>query len=241
MAAPNLNLRGLHVHLGSPIFEVEPFERTSDVVIGFAREMKDRYGFELREYSPGGGMAVTYVEDQPAPPIAAYAEAIVSSMTAACAKHGLPLPALHIEPGRSIVARAGVAVYAVGARKEIPCVRTYVALDGGMADNIRPAIYGSRYTALVVNKAASPAEETVTLAGKYCESGDILIKDISLPALEPGDLVAIPASGAYCIAMASNYNASLRPPIVFVAGGRARLVRRRETYEDLMRADAWGE
>ncbi len=237
MAAPNLDLRGIHVHLGSPIFELEPYELASDVVIAFARQMEDRFGFELKEYTAGGGMAISYLEDALAPPIADYAERVVSSLRAACEKHGFPVPTLTIEPGRSIVGRAGVALYTAGARKAIPGVRTYVSVDGGMADNIRPAIYGSQYTALLANKPAEAATETVTIAGKYCESGDILIKDIALPPIDPGDIVAIPASGAYCVAMSSNYNAAYRPPIVFVSGGQAQLVRRRETVDDLMRAD----
>jgi diaminopimelate decarboxylase len=237
MAAPNLDLVGLHVHLGSPIFELEPYARASEVVVDFARKMEDTFGFEMREYSPGGGMAISYLEDTLAPPIADYAETVVSSLTDACGKFGLPVPTLSIEPGRSIVGRAGVALYTAGSRKQIPNLRTYVALDGGMADNIRPAIYGSRYTAQVANKPGAERSEVVTLAGKYCESGDILIRDITLPPLEAGDIVAIPAAGAYCTAMSSNYNAALRPPIVFLRDGKARLVRRRETFEDLMRPD----
>lgn len=239
MAAPNLELTGLHVHLGSPIFELEPYARASEVVCEFATRMKERHGFTMQGYSPGGGMAVTYLDDTPAPAIADYAETIVTSLKDACARYGLPLPSLTVEPGRSIVGRAGVALYRVGSRKEIPGVRTYVALDGGMADNIRPAIYGSRYTATVVNKVRDARSKTVTLAGKYCESGDILIRDVALPPLDAGDVIAIPASGAYCLAMSSNYNAALRPAVVFVRGGEARLVRRRETFEDLMRTDVW--
>ncbi|MFQ5879342.1 MAG: diaminopimelate decarboxylase, partial [Dehalococcoidia bacterium] len=234
---PALALVGLHVHLGSPIFELEPYRLASSVVVAFAAEMRRRYGFEMREYSPGGGFAVQYVAEEPASPVAAYAEAIFSSLAEACQQHSLPLPRVAVEPGRSIVGRAGVALYSVGSRKEVPGVRTYVAVDGGMADNIRPAIYSSRYTAVVASKAAAPAEERVTIAGRYCESGDILARDVDLPRLEPGDIVALLASGAYCLAMASNYNASLRPAIVMVGQGEARLVRRRESYEDLMRCD----
>ncbi|MCH7511365.1 MAG: diaminopimelate decarboxylase, partial [Chloroflexi bacterium] len=133
------------------------------------------------------------------------------------------------------------ALYTVGARKELAGVRTYVSVDGGMADNIRPALYEARYEALVANRAAEPPAERVTIAGKYCESGDVLIKDIELPKLWAGDVLALPASGAYCLSMASNYNMSPRPAVVLVREGRARLVRRRETYDDLMRADVWGE
>lgn len=243
-AALNLGgveLVGLHCHLGSPIFDTEPYERASDVMLGFAAEMRDRHGFELREYSPGGGFAAQYVRDQPAPPPEAYADAIVASLRRTCERHGLPLPALAVEPGRALVARAGVALYTVGAIKRVPGVRTFVAVDGGMADNIRPAMYGSRYEAFLASRPAEGESEVVTIAGKYCESGDILARDVALPPLRPGDLLAMPAAGAYQIAMASNYNMALKPAIVVVRDGVARLVRRRETYDDLLRTDIWGE
>lgn len=238
MEATHLDLRGLHVHLGSPIFEVEPFEEAGAVIAGFAAQMGDTCGFELREYSPGGGFALAYNRDQRAPPIAEYAERIATSLRGSLGEHRLPQPALHIEPGRALVGRAMVAVYTVGARKEIPGVRTYVSVDGGMADNIRPAIYGSRYEALPIDRPLAPPEETVTIAGKYCESGDILIKDVAVPRFAPGELVGLPASGAYNLAMASNYNLATRPPVVAVREGRARVLVRRETFEDLMARDA---
>jgi len=237
LARPNLDLLGLHCHLGSPIFDLEPFEQANHIMIAFARRMRDRHGLELREYNSGGGFAAQYLRDKPAPTPDRYAAAVVDSLRSALAEAELPEPHLTVEPGRSIVARAGVALYTVGARKEIPGVRTYVSVDGGMADNIRPAMYDARYEALVANRAAEPPAETVTIAGKYCESGDVLIKDAALPKLWAGDVLALPASGAYCLAMASNYNLSPRPPVVLVRDGRARLVRRRETYEDLMRTD----
>lgn len=237
LARGNFEVMGLHCHLGSPIFELAPYEQANDVMIAFARKMRDRHGLELREYSPGGGFAVQYLRDQPAPSPDAYAEALVGSLRAAVEREGLPEPELTVEPGRSLVARAGVALYTIGARKSVPGVRTYVSVDGGMADNIRPAMYDSRYEALVANRTTEPPAERVTIAGKYCESGDVLIRDIELPKLWAGDVLALPASGAYALAMASNYNLSLRPPVVLVRDGRARLVRRRETYEDLMRAD----
>ena len=237
LAAPGLELTGFHMHLGSPIYDVEPFVRGIEVMAGFALRMSDAFGFVWREFSPGGGFAAAYTPDRPAPPIATYAEAIARALHAACATHELPLPEAHIEPGRSIVARAGVAVYAVGARKEIPNLRTYVAVDGGMADNIRPAMYGSHYTALVANRTQAPAAETVTIAGKFCESGDLLIQDIPLPRLESGDLLAMPAAGAYHLAMESNYNLALRPPVLFVREGVARLARRRQAYADLLAAE----
>ena len=236
IAASNLNLVGLHFHLGSPIFELEPYSIAVDVVLTFAAQFKEK-GMELREFSPGGGFAIGYVRSQPPPPVADYAEVITSTMKRRCADLGLGEPRLVIEPGRAIVGRAGVALYSVGAIKDIPGVRKYVSLDGGMGDNIRPALYDARYEAVVANRMADPVGETVTLAGKYCESGDILVRDIGLPPVGSGDLVAIPSSGAYAPAMASNYNLNPRPAIVMVKDGDARLIRRRETYQDLMSCD----
>ena len=143
-------------------------------------------------------------------------------------------PRLNVEPGRAIVGRAGVAVYSVGAIKEIPGVRKYVSVDGGMGDNIRPVLYGAEYSIVKANGPGEPATDIVTIAGKYCESGDLLVKDAALPILESGDVVAVAATGAYCLSMASNYNMSLRPPVLLVNDGEARLIRRRETYDDLL-------
>jgi len=236
---PGLELMGLHVHLGSPIFELEPYAKAVDVVCDFAAQMRDKYDFEMQEFSPGGGFAVAYTADQLPPSPDAYAEVIVPPLKAACARHGLQEPRLTIEPGRSIVARSGVALYTVGSSKEVPGLRRWVSVDGGMADNIRPAMYDSGYAAVVANKANDDRRETVTVAGKYCESGDVLIKDAELPPLETGDVIALPASGGYNLAMASNYNASQRPAVVLAQDGEAKLIRRRETYEDLMSCDVW--
>jgi diaminopimelate decarboxylase len=237
MKAPHLDLRGLHVHLGSPIFGLEPYRDASAVVCGFAAQMADTHNFAFQEYSPGGGFALAYTREQRAPPIADYADAIAASLGDELKARRLGAPSLHIEPGRALVGRSMVAVYTVGARKDIPGVRTYVSVDGGMADNIRPAIYGSRYEALSVERPLAEPEETVTLAGKYCESGDILIRDAQVPALRAGELVALPASGAYHLAMSSNYNMALRPPVVAVQDGRARLLVRRESVADLLARD----
>jgi diaminopimelate decarboxylase len=237
MQAEGLDLRGLHVHLGSPIFDLEPYVQGSEVMCAFAAQMADTHGFDLREYSPGGGFALAYTRDDHPPTIAQYAETLAEAMGNGLDSHRLPRPSLHIEPGRSLIGGTMVAVYEAGARKEIPGVRTYVSLDGGMGDNIRPAMYGSRYEALSVDRPLAAAEETVTLAGKYCESGDILVRDIAMPRLAAGELVAIPASGAYNLAMASNYNMSLRPPVIAVTDGNARLLQRRETIEDLLARD----
>ena len=254
LALPSLELVGLHAHLGSPIFEVEPFQRTIDTLMAFAARMNQmgaaqRYGLRLRELSPGGGFAVQYLEDVPAPAVAEYAEAIVGALRQAERAYDLPSPRLVVEPGRAVVSRACVALYSVGASKDIPGLRRYVAVDGGLSDNIRPALYGARYSALVANKlgpsthSASSGQagegERVTIAGKFCESGDVLLRDAYLPRLEAGDLLAVAMAGAYSLPMSSNYNASLRPAIVMVKDGSARLIRRRETYDDLMRCDVW--
>lgn len=234
--APNLNVVGLHFHLGSPIFELEPYSIAIDSVLIFAQRLLSK-GFELKEFSPGGGFAIGYMRDQLPPPIGAYADVIVQTLKQRAPALGLGEPKLLIEPGRSIVGRAGVALYTVGAIKDIASVRKYVSLDGGMGDNIRPALYDSRYEALVANRATELPVETVTLAGKYCESGDVLVRDVTLPEVGPGDIISIPSSGAYAPSMASNYNMNPRPAVVLVKNGAARLIRRRETYEEMMRAD----
>jgi diaminopimelate decarboxylase len=236
---PGLELVGLHVHLGSPVFEVEPYAEAVDTVLEFASRMRKSHGFEMAEFSPGGGFAVAYTPEQHAPEPAVYAETVTSTLREALWRYELPAPQLIVEPGRAIVARAAVALYTVGSSKEVPGVMRFVSVDGGMADNIRPALYESRYAALVANRVRDERRETVTVAGKYCESGDILMRDAELPPLEAGDVLAMPAAGAYALAMASNYNLSLRPPVVLVKDGEAKLMRRRETYEDLTVADMW--
>ena len=239
LKSSNLNLVGIHIHLGSPIYELEPYALGVKVALEFVATMKKKHGLKFEEFSPGGGFAIQYLSNAAIPTVAQYARTIADAVLSNCKRLGLKPPKLVIEPGRAMVGRAGVALYTVGSSKNIPGIRKYVAVDGGMGDNIRPAIYGSLYEALVANRvnAGKEGEEKVTIAGKYCESGDILIKDVTLPKLTPGDVIAIPASGAYCLSMASNYNASLRPPIVLVSKGNSRLIRRRETYADLMRTD----
>ena len=236
LAAKNLNLRGLHFHLGSPIFELEPYRVATDLVLRFAAEFREE-GFEMQRFSPGGGFAISYTRSQKPPLVSAYAETIVSTMTAACEDLGLELPTLVIEPGRAIIGTAGVALYRIGGIKDVPGVRKFVSVDGGMGDNIRPALYQAEYEVVAANKADWEPEEKVTIAGKYCESGDLLVSDVMLPKLESGDLLAIPAAGAYGPSMASNYNMNPRPPMVLVKDGQSRLIRRRESYQDLMRYD----
>jgi diaminopimelate decarboxylase len=234
---PGLDLVGYHAHVGSQLFDSEAIVTTVDELLAFAAAMRDRYGIELRQLSPGGGFGIAYVErDTPLGP-SEWATLIVDAVRSGCNRHALPLPTLTIEPGRSIVGPAGVALYTVGSIKELPGIRTYVTVDGGMADNIRPSLYEAVYSAEIANRLAHGVPGDVTIAGKYCESGDVLIDHIDLPPAAPGDMLALPAAGAYCLSMASNYNMALRPAVVLVNDGSVRLIRRRETYDDLLRCD----
>jgi diaminopimelate decarboxylase len=237
LSAPNINLEGLHFHIGSGIFEMEPYEKSVDVMLEYAAAVKQRHGFEIRVLSAGGGYGVRYTLEDTPPPVATWAEVITSRITEKCRELKLTLPKLVIEPGRAIVAQEGMALYRVGVIKDIPGIRRYVCVDGGMGDNIRQPMYGARQEALVANRVNAAEAGKVTVAGKYCESGDILIQEITLPEMQAGDILAMAGSGAYAVPMQSNYNASFRPAIVFAGGGKARLVRRRETLEDLMRCD----
>jgi diaminopimelate decarboxylase len=237
-SADSLELVGLHAHIGSQIFELGPYQATVRRVFELAAELRKAIGFELKELSPGGGFGIQYTaEDEPPLTPVQATRAIAEAVTREARQCGFQLPELTIEPGRSIVGPAAVALYRVGSVKHIEGVRTYVAVDGGMADNIRPATYGARYTAVLANRINDPVTETVAIAGRYCESGDVLIQNAALPGARPGDLVAIPRSGAYQLSMASNYNLVPRPAVVVVRQGKARLVRRRESYDDLLLAE----
>ena len=236
IAAPHLNLLGLHFHLGSPIFELEPYQAATDLVLRCAAGWREQ-GLNLQEFSPGGGFAIAYTRDDRPPAPEQYAAAIVDTLTATCHELAMEPPRLVIEPGRAIIGPAGVALYRIGAIKDIPGIRTYVSVDGGMGDNIRPALYQASYEVLSASRPAAEPDTVVTVAGKYCESGDVLASDILLPAPAAGDIIAIPAAGAYCPSMASNYNLNPRPPIVLVRNGQSRLIRRRESYADLMLCD----
>ena len=238
MSASNIKLIGLHVHLGSLISSAEPYEEAIKAVFQFAAVMREKHGFEFREFSPGGGFAIQYTREAPAPDINYFAGAITRAVKSNSDENRIDPPRLVIEPGRAIVGRSGVAVYRAGTIKDIPGVRKYVSVDGGMADNIRPALYGSQYEALIANKVEEEDAELVSIAGKFCESGDILVKDIPLPKVVAGDTIVIPVTGAYCLPLASNYNASLKPAIVMLAEGKARIIRNRESYDDLIRHDA---
>jgi diaminopimelate decarboxylase len=222
-----LRLVGLHAHIGSQIFELEPYVQAIEALAELAES-------ELSILNVGGGLGIAYTSDDEPPSIDDYVDVKVRGV----ARLFDPVPRILIEPGRSLVGNAGITAYSVGTVKEIPSVRTYVAVDGGMSDNLRPIIYGSRYEALVANRAAEPPDTPVTVAGMHCESGDILVRDALVAAPSVGDVLVTPATGAYGYAMANNYNAVPRPPVVFCRDGDARLVVRRETYDDLVARDA---
>lgn len=233
LAAPGLRWLGLHAHIGSQLFALEQVTATVEVLVALAARIRDRFGVAPVELSPGGGLGVPYTADQPATDIGRYAQVVSAALCAACERYRLPLPRLTVEPGRSIVARAGVALYRVVGRKG----EHWVHIDGGMADNIRPALYGAHYSAVLANKPASPPATTVNVGGRYCESGDVLLRDIALPTAQPGDLLAVATAGAYTLSMSSTYNLVPRPALVLVADGQARLIQRRETEDDVLARD----
>lgn len=238
LAAPGLRLLGLHAHIGSQLFSLDELRAAVAVLVEQAARLRDRHGLAVEELSPGGGLGVAYTADQEPPDVARYAAALAAALREGCAAHGLPAPLLTVEPGRSIVARGGVALYGVVGRKlDAGGATQYVHVDGGMADNIRPSLYGARYTALVAGRADALAGPPVAVAGRYCESGDVLLRDVALPPVAPGDVLAVAAAGAYTLSMASTYNLVPRPAVLLVGDGRARLIQRRETEEDLLARD----
>ncbi|AUB36993.1 lysA, diaminopimelate decarboxylase [Nostoc flagelliforme CCNUN1] len=231
-----LNCVGLHAHIGSQIFERQPHRDLAALMVQWLREAA-KYGLKLTELNVGGGLGIKYIESDDPPSIEEWVKPICEVIQEACAVENLPLPKLLCEPGRSLIATACVTAYTIGSSKVIPEIRTYVAIDGGMSDNPRPITYQSVYRAVVANKISSPLTQTVTIAGKHCESGDILIKNALLPKTEPGDILVVMGTGAYNYSMASNYNRLPRPAAVVVANGEANLILQRETYQDLIRQD----
>jgi diaminopimelate decarboxylase len=235
---PGCDLVGLHAHIGSQIFEMAAFELAVKRLAAFAKDLKERSGFVARELNLGGGLGIAHTEDEMTPDLGESVARITSAVEREFAAHGLDQPKVFLEPGRSIVGSTAVTLYRIGTVKTIPGVRTFVAVDGGMSDNIRPALYGARYTAFLANRMEGPAGPWVTVCGKHCESGDILIKEVHLPAdVASGDLLVIPATGAYTYSMASNYNRIGRPPVVMVEDGTATEIVRRETTSDLLGLD----
>ncbi len=232
-----VRLRGLHAHIGSQVLDLEPFRMSAAALVDFAARIRDELDVTVEELNLGGGLGIRYVATDDPPSIAEYVQALAGVVTAKAGEHRLSPPRLSVEPGRSIVGGAGVTLYTVGAVKSIPGVRTYVAVDGGMFENPRPALYGARYEAVAAARSADAATETVAVAGRCCESGDVLIWEARLPPVRSGELLAVFATGAYTYAMASNYNRFPRPAVVLVGDGRARCVVERETYDDLLRKD----
>lgn len=240
LADPRLRLLGFHCHIGSQIFAAAPFARMVERMYAFLDEVAAIHGYRPEQLDLGGGLGVAYVPGDRPLAIEAYVETLVAAVRAEAGKRSLPAPRILVEPGRSIVAEAGVTLYTVGAIKRIPGVRTYVALDGGMMENPRPALYDAVYTAVVLPRPGSqpPAQrprETVALVGRACESGDVLIREIELPQPQPGDVVAMFATGAYTYSMASHYNKFPRPAVVMLDGPKARVIVEREKYHDLIR------
>lgn len=233
-----LELIGVHSHIGSQIFDTSGFEVAAHRVVGLLKEVRDEHGVELPEIDLGGGLGIAYTpDDDPSEP-ADIAKALREIVTRECASAGLSVPRLSVEPGRAIVGPTAFTLYEVGTVKELPGLRTYVSVDGGMSDNIRTALYDAEYSVALVSRSSTAEPMVSRVVGKHCESGDIVVRDAFLPAdLAPGDLIAVPATGAYCRSMASNYNHALRPPVVAVRDGEAREIVRRETEEDLLRLD----
>jgi diaminopimelate decarboxylase len=236
VATPALEFVGLHAHIGSQIFELKPHEDLGGVMVEWLTKAAAK-GLNIAELNIGGGLGIRYTEQDDPPSINAWAKVVSESVVAACKAQNIALPKLISEPGRSLVGTAGITAYRVGGQKEIPEIRTYLSVDGGMSDNPRPITYESVYRTVLANRMSAPMSETVTIAGKHCESGDVLIKDAQLPKAEFGDTLVVMDTGAYNYSMSSNYNRIGRPAAVLVNDGQAHLILERETLEDLLRHD----
>lgn len=237
VSCKNVKLVGIHCHIGSQIFDIAPFEEAARVMLGFAAKIKNELGYEIEGLNLGGGFGIKYVDENDPKPFEVYLEKVSAVVKAECDSLGLKLPKMFIEPGRSIAGPAGITLYTVGARKEIPNIRTYISVDGGMADNPRYILYGSEYSAVVANKAGEEKSEKVTIAGKCCESGDLIGENMPLQHAESGDIIAVCATGAYNYSMSSNYNRLQKPAVVFVNEGKSRIAVKRETLDDIIRND----
>ncbi len=235
-AEPSLDCIGLHCHIGSQIFEIQPHRDLAEVLVDAFLKAQS-HGLGVQQVNVGGGLGIRYTESDDPPSIATWIQQVCESMTQACEAKSLALPKLICEPGRSLIGAACVTAYTVGSQKEVPGIRKYITVDGGMSDNPRPITYQSLYRSVVANHMSSPCTETVTVAGKHCESGDVVIKDASLPPTESGDILVVLGTGAYNYSMSSNYNRLARPAGVLVKDGQADLILRRETLEDLVRFD----
>jgi diaminopimelate decarboxylase len=237
LADPRMTMLGIHAHIGSQIFEVKGFEMAATTLVDTLGDWHEEIGYTAKVVNVGGGFGIRYTQaDDPIAP-EMFVDAIVKAIKRRTHELGLPMPAVWIEPGRSIAGPAGYNLYTVGSRKDVPGIRSYVTVDGGMGDNIRPALYQAKYEAVLAKNPKVPIKETVRVAGKYCESGDILIQKQDLPATQPGDVLAMLATGAYGYAMASNYNRNPRPAVVFVENGHSQVAIKRESFEDLVHLD----
>ncbi|MFX3625241.1 MAG: diaminopimelate decarboxylase [Ectobacillus sp.] len=234
---PNYHVLGIHSHIGSQIFETDGFIRAIEILAAFLDIARSETGRSMKILNLGGGFGIRYTEGDTPLPVVQYVKEMTEAVREEFAKRNYPLPEIWIEPGRSIVGDAGTTLYTIGSIKEVPGIRKYVAVDGGMTDNLRPALYNAEYEAILANRANEEPEETVSIAGKCCESGDMLIWDIKLPPVASWDLLAVSCTGAYGYSMANNYNRIPRPAVVFVKDGQAQLVVERESYEDLIRKD----
>ena len=235
----NVNPDGLHCHIGSQIFDVEPFCKAAEIMMNFAGDLKDKLGLEIKKLNLGGGYGIMYTEKDDPVPYDEYIKHVSEVVKKTAAERGIDIPFILMEPGRSIAAPAGITLYTVGGVKDIKNVRKYVSVDGGMCDNPRYILYESEYAAVLANKADAPKTEKVTVAGKCCESGDILLKDAMMPEINEGDILAVLATGAYNYSMASNYNRIPRPAMVAVSGNDAKIIVKRESYEDLIKNDVY--
>lgn len=237
LETPGVRLTGLHCHIGSQIFALHSFREAIDVMIQFIKRINEEYDYEIEGLDLGGGLGIAYVKEEEPPTIESFAKLTCTAVKELCAEYGVKEPRIAVEPGRSIAATPGVTLYTVGILKTLPGIRNIVAIDGGMSDNIRTALYGAEYESVIANKANQPRTKVVTLVGKHCESGDAVAADASIQNPDLGDIVCMFGTGAYCHSMSSRYNGQPRPGIVFVKDGKARLVTRRETYADLMSCD----
>ncbi len=237
ISASHINLVGLHCHIGSQIFDIDPFVKAAEVMLTFIAKIKNELGFEVKELNLGGGFGIKYTEEDAPVAYEKYMEKVSAKVAEVCAEQKLTQPFILIEPGRSIAAPAGITLYTVGGKKVIPNIRTYVSVDGGMGDNPRYALYQSKYDVEVANKADLPKSEVVTVAGKCCETGDLIGEGMPIQSVEPGDILAVLATGAYNYSMSSNYNRIPKPAVVMVSGGKSRVAVKRETLEDIVRND----
>ncbi len=233
----NIELKGVHCHIGSQIFDIDPFVLAAEVMMKFINDIRAETGATITELNLGGGFGIRYLESDNPEAYENYMDNVAKVVTAKANEYGLPVPFIYIEPGRSIVGATALTLYTVGAVKKIPDIRNFVSVDGGMADNPRYILYQADYEIICANKVNDNKALTATVAGKCCESGDILQENVSLPEVEPGDILAVLSTGAYNYSMASNYNRIPRPPVVMVKDGQARLIIKGESYEDIIKND----